>query len=141
MIQEKVNKALMLSVLGAFKRGILEPLFEAVSPDVVWTATAPRQFFRFGGIYKGVPGIKEYIALLLSRYHFTQFEPKLVTAHGDEVWGLFDVEALYQPNSRHVRFDLFIRWTVKQGKITDHQCLFDTAGVLVQQGDLPVKAA
>lgn len=141
MIQEKVNKALMLSVLSAFKRGILEPLFEAVSPDVVWTATAPRQFFRFGGIYKGVPGIKEYIALLLSRYHFTQFEPKLVTAHGDEVWGLFDVKALYQPNSRHVRFDLFIRWTVKQGKITDHQCLFDTAGVLVQQGDLPVKAA
>jgi hypothetical protein len=58
MIQEKVNKALVLSVLGAFRRGILEPLFEAVSPDVVWTATAPPQFFRFGGVYKGVAGIK-----------------------------------------------------------------------------------
>jgi ketosteroid isomerase-like protein len=136
MIQEKTNKALMLSVLDAFRRGILEPLFESVSPEVVWTATAPPQFFRFGGIYKGVPGIKEYIALLLSRYHFTRFEPKLVTAQKDEVWGLFDVEALYQPTSRHVRFDLFIRWTVKEGKIIAHQCLFDTAGVLIQQGDL-----
>ena len=141
MIQEKVNKALMLSVLSAFRRGILEPLFEAVSPDVVWTATAPPEFFRFGGVYKGVPGIKEYIALLLSRYHFMRFEPKLVTAHQDEVWGLFDVEALYQPTGRNVRFDLFIRWTMKNGKITAHQCLFDTAGVLVQQGDLPAKVA
>lgn len=141
MLQEKVNKALMLSVLSAFKRGILEPLFEAVSPDVVWTATAPPEFFRFGGVYKGVPGIKEYIALLLSRYHFMRFEPKLVTAHQDEVWGLFDVEALYQPTSRNVRFDLFIRWTMKNGKIIAHQCLFDTAGVLMQQGDLPAKVA
>jgi ketosteroid isomerase-like protein len=141
MTQENANKALMLSVLGAFKIGILEPLFEAVSPEVTWTATAPPQFFRFGGVYKGVAGIKEYIALLFSRYHFTRFEPKLVTAHKEEVWGLFDVEALYQPSSRYVRFDLFIRWTVKDGKITEHQCLFDTAGVLIQQGDLTEKVA
>jgi hypothetical protein len=30
---------------------------------------------------------------------------------------------------------------VKDGKITEHQCLFDTAGVLIQQGDLAGKAA
>jgi ketosteroid isomerase-like protein len=141
MVQEKINQALMLSVLGAFRDGLLDPLFDAVSPDVVWRATAPKQFFRFGGTHKGIAGIKEYIGLLLSRYHFTRFEPKLVTAHKEEVWGLFDVEALYQPTSRYVRFDLFIRWTVKDGKITEHQCLFDTAGVLIQQGDLGGKAA
>jgi len=141
MVQEKVNKALMLSVLGAFKDGLLEPLFEAISPQVVWKATAPPQFFRFGGTFKGITGIKEYIALLLSRYHFTRLDPKLVTAQKEEVWGLFDVEAVYQPSGRHVRFDLFIRWTVKDGKITEHQCLFDTADVLIQQGDLVVKAA
>jgi hypothetical protein len=115
MVQEKINQALMLSVLGAFRDGLLDPLFDAVSPDVVWRATAPKQFFRFGGTHKGLAGIKEYIGLLLSRYHFTRFEPKLVTAHKEEVWGLFDVEALYQPTSRYVRFDLFIRWTVKDG--------------------------
>ena len=76
------------------------------------------------------------IALLLSRYHFMRLEPKLVTAHQDEVWGLFDVEALYQPTGRPVRFDLFIRWTMQDGKIVAHQCLFDTASVLMQQGDM-----
>ncbi|HZQ39832.1 MAG TPA: nuclear transport factor 2 family protein [Rhizomicrobium sp.] len=136
MTQEQNNRALMLSVLAAFRDGLLEPLFEAVSPEVVWKATAPPEFFRFGGIFKGLTGIKEYIGLLLSRYHFTRLEPKLVTAQKDEVWGLFDVEAIYQPTGRPVRFDLFIRWMVKEGKITEHQCLFDTAGVLIQQGDL-----
>jgi ketosteroid isomerase-like protein len=141
MVQERDNKALMLSVLGAFRDGLLEPLFEAVSPQVVWKATAPPEFFRFGGTFKGIAGIKEYIGLLLSRYHFTRLEPKLVTAQKEEVWGLFDVEALYQPTGRYVRFDLFIRWTVKDGKIAEHQCLFDTAGVLIQQGDLAARAA
>ena len=65
MSQEASNKALMLSVLAAFKDGNLEPLFEAISPDVVWKASAPPEFFRFGGVYKGIAGIKEYTALLV----------------------------------------------------------------------------
>ena len=90
----------MLSVLSAFRRGILEPLFEAVSPDVVWTATAPPEFFRFGGVYKGVrrhQGIYRAASVALSLH---ALEPKLVTAHQDEVWGLFDVEALHQPSGQ-----------------------------------------
>jgi hypothetical protein len=42
---------------------------------------------------------------------------------------------------RYVQFDIFIGWTMKDGKIAEHQCLFDTAGVLIQQGDLADKAA
>ena len=32
----------MLSIIAAFKDSDLEPLFEALHPDVVWKATAPR---------------------------------------------------------------------------------------------------
>jgi ketosteroid isomerase-like protein len=141
MTQEQANKNLMLSVLAAFKDGNLVPLFEALSPDIVWTATAPKEFFRFGGTHRGIAGMMEYTALLFSRYHFTRFKPKIVTAKGDQVWGLFEVEALHQPNSRYVRSDIAIRWTVKDGKITEHQGFFDTAGVLMQQGDLLIEAA
>ena len=49
MTQEQSNKNLMLSVFAALKDGDLEPLFAALSPEVVWKATAPPQFFRFGG--------------------------------------------------------------------------------------------
>lgn len=141
MTQEQTNKILMLSVIAAFKDGNLEPLFEALSPEVVWTATAPKEFFRFGGTHRGIAGMKEYTALLFSRYHFTRFKPKTVAAKGDQVWGLFEAEALHQSSGRYVRFDISIHWTVKDGKITEHQGFFDTASVLMQQGDLLVEAA
>ena len=141
MTQELANNSLMLSVLTALKSGNLEPLFQALSPDVVWKATAPKEFFRFGGTHKGIAGMKEYTALLFSRYHFTRIAPKTVTAKGDQVWGIFDVEALHQPSGRYVQSDVSIRWTVKNGKITEHQGFFDTAGVLLQQGDIAVVAA
>jgi ketosteroid isomerase-like protein len=51
------------------------------------------------------------------------------------------MEALHQPSGRYVRSDVSIRWTVKNGKITEHQGFFDTAGVLLQQGDIAVVAA
>jgi ketosteroid isomerase-like protein len=141
MTQEQFNKKLMLAVVAALKDGDLEPLFAAVSPDVVWKATAPPQFFRFGGIHRGVAGVREYSALLFSRYHLIRLAPRTVTAQGERVWGLFETEALHQPSGRYVQFDIFIGWTVKDGKIAEHQCMFDTASVLIQQGELPEKAA
>ena len=130
----------MLSVYSALKDGNLEPLFAAISPDVVWKATAPKEFFRFAGTHYGLLGLKEYTALLFSRYQFTGFKPKTVTAQGDQVWGLFEAEALHQPSGRYVQFDLSVHWTVNNGKIIEHQCFFDTASVLMQQGELAVEA-
>jgi len=141
MSQETSNKNLMLTVLAAFQDGDLGPLFDALSPEVVWKATAPKEFFRFGGTHKGIAGMKEYTALLFSRYHFTRLAPKTISAKGDQVWGIFDMEALHQPSGRYVRSDVSIHWTVKNGKITEHQGFFDTAGVLLQQGDIAVVAA
>ena len=141
MTQEQSNKALMLGIVSALKDGDLGPLFAALSSDVVWKATAPTQFFRFGGVHHGVAGVREYTALLFSRYHFARLAPKTVTAQGERVWGLFEAEALHQPSGRYVRFDIFIGWSVKSGKIAEHQCLFDTASVLIQQGELPEEAA
>jgi ketosteroid isomerase-like protein len=136
MSQELSNRELMLSVFAAFKDGNLEPLFAALSPDVVWKSTAPREFFRFGGTHRGVAGMKEYTALLFSRYSFVRFAPKLVTAKGDQVWGLFDAEARHAPSGKYVKSDIVVRWTVRDGRIAEHQGLFDTAGVLQQQGEL-----
>jgi len=107
----------------------------------VWKMAAPKEYFRFGGTYHGIAGMHEFTALLSSRYHFTRMTPEIVTAKGDQVWGVFEAEALHQPSGRHVRFDLSIRWTVKDGKILAHQCFFDTAGILMQQGELAVQAA
>ena len=141
MTQEQSNRTLMLSVIAAFKDGDLQPLFDALSPDIVWKSTAPREFFRFGGTYRGIAGMKEYTALLFSRYSFVRLEPRTITAKGDQIWGLFEAEALHRPSGKYVTSDISIRWTVKDGRITEHQGIFDTATVLMQQGDIAVVAA
>jgi ketosteroid isomerase-like protein len=136
MPKDAANKALMLSVMAAFKEGDLEPLFAALSPDVVWKSNAPKEFFRFGGIHRGMAGMKEYTAQLAMQYHFLKLDPRSVTAKGDQVWGIFEAEAQHRPSGRHVRSDLSIRWTITDGRITAHQGFFDTASVLMQQGEL-----
>lgn len=136
MSQEFSNRSLMLSVFAAFKDSDLGPLFDAIHPDVVWKVTAPKEFFRFGGTHRGIAGMREYTALLFSRYHFVRFHPKSVAAKGEQVFGLFEAEAKHRPSGRYVKSDIAIRWTVREGKVVEHQGFFDTAGVLIQQGDL-----
>jgi ketosteroid isomerase-like protein len=136
MPKDAANKALMLSVMAAFKEGDLAPLFAVLSPEVVWKSNAPREFFRFGGIHRGLAGMKEYTAQLAMEYHFVKLEPRAITAKGDQVWGVFEAEAQHRPSGRYVRSDLSIRWTIADGRITAHQGFFDTASVLMQQGEL-----
>ncbi len=133
---ELANRDLMLKVITAFGAGDLEPLFAALDDSVVWISHAPRAYFRFGGVHKGRTGVREYTALLFSRYSFSRLEAKSILAKDEIVCGVFEAEAWYQPSSRLVRFDIAIRWRVKDGRIVEHQGFFDTAGVLVQQGDI-----
>jgi ketosteroid isomerase-like protein len=141
MTQESDHKNLMLTVTAGFKAGKLEPLFAAIHADVVWKVMAPREYFRFGGVYHGVAGVKEYTALLFCDYHFARLKPLTVTAKGDEVWGLFDAEALHRPSGRYVRSNISLYWLMQEGRIAEQHCFFDTAGVLMQQGELAVEAA
>jgi len=141
MSDDVTNKNLMLAVMAGLKSGKLEALFAAIRADVMWKVMAPRAFFRFGGSYEGVPGVKEYTALLFSDYHLARLNPRAVTAKGDEVWGMFDAEALHRPTGRYVQFDISLYWRMKDGQIAEQQCFFDTASVLIQQGDLAVVAA
>ncbi len=141
MSDETYNRDLMLRVVAAFREADIAPLFAALHPAVVWKAHAPRTFFRFGGTHHGLTGMKEYTALLFSRYHFVRFAPRAVTAKGDHVWGLFDVEAKHIPTGRYVKSDIVFRWTIEDGLIREHDGFFDTAAVLMQQGDLEAEAA
>ena len=136
MDQELSNKNLMLSVIRALKEGKVEPLFAAACPDIVWKSNAPHEFFRFGGLRIGLAELKAHISLVFAQYHFVRFEPKAVLTQGDMVLGQFEVEAFHQRTSKTVKTDISLRWTVRNGKIVEHHGFFDTAGVLMQQGDV-----
>jgi ketosteroid isomerase-like protein len=133
---ELSNKNLMLSVVRAFKEGQVEPLFAAVGHNVVWKTNAPPEFFRFGGTRIGHAEVKAHVSLVFAQYHFVRFEPKVILTQGEMVLGQFEVEAFHQRTGRTVKCDISLRWTIRNGKIAEHTSFFDTAGVLLQQGDV-----
>jgi ketosteroid isomerase-like protein len=139
MTAELFNKDLMLSVVRAFKDSDTAPLFAAMSPYIEWTSNTPEDFFRFSGICTGLAEVKARVALIFSQYHFVRFQPTAIVTQGDMVLGQFEVEAFHQRSGKTVQTGMSIRWTVRSRKIVAHESFFDTATVLLQQGD--VKAA
>jgi len=121
--REFVDTVLGLALVRAGKVDIVDGLrrFRAVMGELI----------RFGGSYQGMAGVKEYTALLFADYHLARLTPRTVTAKGEEVWGVFDAEALHRQSGRYARFDMSLHWRMKDGKIAEQQCFFDTASVLI----------
>ena len=82
----------------------------------------------------------------MSRRHIISgsSKPKEIISHGEIVWGLFEVESDYKPANKprqrpqYIIIECAIRWRVRDHKIIEHQAFFDTASLLVQQGELPI---
>ena len=132
---------LMRTVVAAFATSDLQPLFNAIHPDIVWkSASTEEGLFRFGGEYKDRRGLLAILSILSKNYTFYRFDPKEVVALDDVVWGHFDVGLFFDPKGegekkRHIVLEMAIRWRLKDGKIVEHQAFFDTASLLSQQGE------
>ena len=82
---------LMRKVAAGFAKSDLQPLLDAVHPEIVWkTAAKSPGLFRFNGEYKS-DAIRELLAQISMDYTFHRFAPKEIVSSGDIVWGLFDV--------------------------------------------------
>ncbi len=134
MNEEQANKTLMARVTRAFAEGDMQPLLTALDDNVQWTSNSPVPYFRFGGGHTNRDGVKELLALIAATYMFRRFQAKEIVAEGETVWGLFEVEAAHQSSGKQVKLDLAIRWIMRDGKVISHQGFFDTASVLLQQG-------
>jgi ketosteroid isomerase-like protein len=138
------HEALMRKVVGAFAVADLQPLFDALDENIVWkSASTVGGTFRFGGEYSKIIGVKEVMSQIATAYSFHRFEPKEFIESGDIIWGLFEVEASYQPTgepsapSRPLQFECAIRWRIRDNKIAEHQAFLDTSSLLHQQDGLP----
>ena len=133
------NENLMRTVVAAFEKSDLKPLYEALHEDVVWKSASKQEgLFSFDGEYKSRPGVLEVLSNISKDYTFHHMKPKEVVAARDVVWGLFDVGLRYDAKgtpapATEIKLDMAIRWRIKDGKIIEHQAFFDTAHLVVQQ--------
>ena len=135
------GEELMRTVMSAFEKSDLKPLLDALHEDVVWKSASRQEgLFSFHGEYKSRPGVTEVLSHISKDYTFHHMKPREVLACGDVVWGYFDVGVRYDAKGKAakektVQLDMAIRWRLKNGKIIEHQAFFDTAHLLMQQGD------
>lgn len=133
------NEELMRTVVAAFEKSDLKPLYDALHEDIVWkTASKQEGLFSFEGEYKSRPGVLDVLSNISKDYTFHHMKPKEVVAARDVVWGLFDVGLRYDAKgtsaqATDIKLDMAIRWRIKDGKIIEHQAFFDTAHLVVQQ--------
>jgi ketosteroid isomerase-like protein len=134
---------LMRKVAAGFEKSDLRPLLDAIHEEIVWkSATKHEGLFRFDGEYKNRPGVLDILSKISLDYTFHHLKPKEILAHGDVVWGLFDVGLSYDPKGKGstpkaVKMEMVFRWRLKDGKIIEHQGFWDTASLLIQQGAMP----
>jgi len=137
---------LMRRVTAAFEKSNLEPLLDALHDDIVWkTASNQEGVFRFGGEYKGRPGVLDVLSKIAMDYTFRRLTPKEIFAQDEVVWGLFDAALAIDPKgawvpANTVNLEMVLHWRLKDGKIIEHQAFFDTAALLMQQGRLRAAA-
>jgi ketosteroid isomerase-like protein len=131
---------MMRTIVAAFEKSDLKPLFDAAHEDIVWkTASREEGLFRFGGQYAGRAGLLAILAELAQDFTFRRFEPKEILAAGDRVWGHFDVSLFYDPKGagtarKDIALEMILLWRLQDGKIVEHQNFFDTASLVTQMG-------
>ena len=133
---------LMRTVVAAFEKSDLKPLLDALHQDVVWKSASRQEgLFSFQGEYRNRAGVTEVLSHISKDYTFHRMKPRDITAAGDVVWGLFDVEVRYDAkgkaaDAKNVALEIAIRWRLKDGKIIEHQAFLDTAYLMMQQMQL-----
>ena len=136
------NENTMRTVMSAFGKSDLQPLMEALHPDVVWkSASREPGLFSFQGEYKNRAGVIEVLSNISKNYTFHHINPKEITSAGDVVWALCDLKVSYDAKGQGIRpkvieMQMAVRWTFRDGKVIEHQAFMDTAHLAIAQGTM-----
>ena len=140
---------LMKTVIEAWGEADLGPVHAALDENVLWKSASSCQagVFRFGGVYRGKRDVMALLALLSTNYFFQRYSAREIISRDEIVWGLFDSHGAFIPTGgraedrKPIRLETAFRWRIRDGKILEAQSFFDTAALLVQQGEFHTAAA
>jgi uncharacterized protein len=130
-IEEKAmsaaNIAFVQSLYAAFRRGDIDAIVAATSPDVRWEAVGRPTDFPVLAVRKGHDGVREFFRLLGETQDIVQFEPRdfhaadaMVFVSGHYAWTL-------RKTGKRVASDWLHVFAIADGKVTAFRDFTDTA--------------
>ncbi len=130
------NKEQVRRILRAYAQSDLEPLLQAIHPQIVWTTQAPTEFYPFGGRHDGRAGTLAGMAKIATIYSLNAYDVVEIVGEGDVVWMTADLDFTHRRSGARLRFQLVSRWQFQDGKVLKLTEYFDSASVLLQEGRL-----
>ncbi len=135
------NKALIQHVLKAYAQSDLGPLLEAIHPDIVWISQAPTAYYGFGGRHDGRAGTLAAMAKIATAYQLNHYQIEELIGEGDVVWMTARVDFTHRASGTQMTFPLVGRWQFQDDKVITVTEYYDSASLLLQEGQLvPARA-
>lgn len=135
-VSAAANKDHVRRILAAYAQSDLEPLLQAIHPEIVWITQAPPEYYPFGGRHEGRAGTLAGMAKIATIYSLNGYEIAELIAEGDVVWMTANLDFTHRKSGARLQFQLVSRWEFKDGKVLKLTEYFDSASVLLQEGRL-----
>jgi uncharacterized protein len=127
-MNETTNIELVKKCYDLFKSGDITGLLDNFSDDIKWQM--PKiQNVPYSGPRQGLEAVREFFNLLNETEEVLKFEPGEFTAQDNRVVCLGKYGARVKETNRNVEVDWVHQFTIKDGKITNHFQLTDTAAI------------
>ena len=124
------NTQKVKDLYAAFGRGDMPSVLEAIADDAEWVLPGPADF-PMAGTYRGKQAVQGWFGTLVENIEFHAVEPREFIAQGDKVVVLFYREGTMRRSGRTFAAHDAHVFTLRDGKITRHEAIEDTAAEVV----------
>jgi ketosteroid isomerase-like protein len=131
-MNEQENAALVRKLYDSFSRGEIETILNNVAEDVDWNSPGPESI-PYCGRRKGRSQVREFFAQLQNLNRDMNVTVQDVIAQGDKVVTVCQFRGTATATGRTYDSPVMHFFMIRDGKVTQHIGLVDTAAVLAAQ--------
>ena len=127
MVKQNISETVK-NLYAEFGRGDMATVLDTLSDDIEFVLPGPADI-PMSGTYRGKQAVQAWFGTLVGTLDF-QIEPREFIAQGDKVVVLVTREGTVRHNGRKFAVRDAHIFTVRDGKITHHEAIEDTAAVV-----------
>ena len=125
------NVKVVKELLGAFVRGDIPAVLQAVTEDVDWFIPGPPERLAYAGAYHGREQVMQFFIKLDATLEFLKFEPRDYVAEGNNVVAFGHNEDRMKATGRLFGNDWACLFVVRDGQVAKVRMYEDTAAFVL----------
>jgi ketosteroid isomerase-like protein len=128
-MSEQTNIQLLRDLYAAFGRGDIQAILEHCSEDITWGDDTVATEVPWYGLKSGREGVANFFATLQRDVEFTQFNPSVFAATGNDVFVFVEIGYRFRKNGRSTSVGSMHRFVLDGPVLRSFRAYEDTAAV------------